>query len=116
LGLLFVKEAVYLRWLDEEFGAAEPPQIEPAVDDSLRTAPSPKIHEAITAVYDEKERAGADPPNVKKVCPLVQKKLRDEGYRATLRQIEDHAGDEKHKRRRRPPGKTIASEKRPRLA
>jgi hypothetical protein len=40
LKLLFVKEAVYLSWLDAQIGAAEPLQTEPAVDDGIATAPS----------------------------------------------------------------------------
>jgi hypothetical protein len=79
---------------------------------SLRPAPCPRIHEAITGVYDEKEHASADPPNVKTICPLVQEKLRGRGYQASLRQIAKLASHDKHKRRRRKPGKTIASEKR----
>jgi hypothetical protein len=82
----------------------------------LRPAPARVIDQAIVAVYDEAERTSADPPNVKKVSPLVQEKLRAQGYEASLRQIQKLASQEKHKQRRRPPGKTIASEKRPRLA
>jgi hypothetical protein len=99
-------------------GAVQPPQIEPTVDGGnatatpLRSAFDRVIDDAIGAVYDEARRTGADPPNVKKICPLVQEKLRREGYRASQRQIEKIASQDKHKQRRRPPGKTIASEKR----
>jgi hypothetical protein len=78
----------------------------------LKLADDDRIHRAISAVYDEIEEAGGKPPNVKEIAAPMQARLRGEGYKASGRQIEHLAGEERHKKRRRAIGNTVASEKR----
>ena len=83
-----------------------------ATRSELRKASESRIHEAISKEYDKAERAGLKPPNVREIVRPVQESLRSEGYQATGRRIERLADSEVHKRRRRRPGRTLASEKR----
>jgi hypothetical protein len=78
----------------------------------LRRAPDPEIHKAITKAYDDAKAAGTKPPNVIEIINPVQALLRAAGYQATGLHIRDLASADQHKKRRRKPGKTIASEKR----
>jgi hypothetical protein len=80
--------------------------------EELRRARDPQIDAAITAVYDKAEKTGAKPPNIRELPEPVQKELREKGRAASGMQIMRLADDEKHRRRRRKPGKTLASEKR----
>jgi hypothetical protein len=69
------------------------------------------IHRAIKAVYDEKEKAGSKPPNLVEIIEPVKERVRDEGYEATGHRIQQLAEAPQHKKRRRKPGATLASEK-----
>jgi hypothetical protein len=69
-------------------------------DDGLRHATDPRIHKAITAVYDEAETAGEKPPNIKEIADPVLKKLRADGYEASLTHVRLLADEERHARRR----------------
>jgi hypothetical protein len=84
----------------------------PAQTESLRPAPDPKIHEAITAVYDEASTAGRKPPNLKQLGDPVRYKLNAQGLEASERHIQELASAERHKGRRRKRGTTVASETR----
>jgi hypothetical protein len=77
----------------------------------LRWAAPSQIEQAITAVYDEAEGAGSKPPNVRQIVKPVLQRLAAAGYIATGARIEKIAGADHHKKRRRLPGKTLASEK-----
>jgi hypothetical protein len=78
----------------------------------LRPASVQKINNAITAVYDEAERTGGKPPNIRELPKPVQEELRKTGHTASGNRIMQLGEAEQHDRRRRKPGKTIASEKR----
>ena len=80
-------------------------------ENELKRARSDMIDKTITAVYDEHKKIGKKPPNVKEIVAPVQEKLRTKGYQATGQEIQQIAEADKHKNRRRPPGKTVASEK-----
>jgi len=80
--------------------------------EELRPASDPQIDAAITAVYDKAEKTGAKPPNIRQLREPVLKELREKGRAASGRQIMQLADDEKHRKRRRKPGKTLVSEKR----
>jgi len=79
---------------------------------SMRSAPTPEIHKAITAAYDNAETGSAKPPNLKEIIKPVQEILSVQGYKASGSQIQKLADAPKHKSRRRPVGKTVASEMR----
>jgi hypothetical protein len=82
-------------------GASQPsrPQGQPA------PAPMAMIIEEIRSAYDRAEATGEKPPNVKEISPVVQHGLRQNGHRASRRQIEKLAEAEEFKCRRWPPGK-----------
>jgi hypothetical protein len=65
----------------------------------------------ITKLYDDAEKEGSKPPNVKEIAALVQRRLRDEGYETSGRHIQELAGADRHKSRRRKPGTTLLSER-----
>jgi hypothetical protein len=79
----------------------------------LRPANDRTVHEAITAIYDKARADEEKPPNVKQIVAPVQVRLRFLGYWKSGRQIQKLAEAPQHKARRRKPGVTVASEKRP---
>jgi hypothetical protein len=81
-------------------------------NDDLKSASKTQIDEQILATYDDIEAAAEKPPNVTEIIPLVQQQLRELGYHASGRQIQELAGAYKYKIRRRKVGKTLASERR----
>jgi hypothetical protein len=78
----------------------------------LRPASEDMIKDEIRSAYDRAEAAREKPPNVKEVSRVVQLSLKQKDRRASRRQIEKLAEAEEFKRRRRPPGRTVASERR----
>jgi hypothetical protein len=78
----------------------------------LKRAPDAEIDGAIGVAYDEAAKADRKAPNVREIVALVQTILRVKGYEASGRRIQDLADADKHKKRRRQPGITVASEKR----
>jgi hypothetical protein len=80
--------------------------------DDLRSASNQQIHDAITRVYDEEERNGRKPPNIRELPEQVEKELRKTGHEASGNRIMRLGEAEQHIKRRRKPGKTLASEKR----
>jgi hypothetical protein len=70
-----------------------------------------QIHDAIAAVYSDRESAGKKPPNVKELTPLVKAKLLENGYDATYARIEPRGSDQRYVRKRRRPGRTLRSER-----
>lgn len=97
------------RWFDDIEAVQRPPEGNAA---PLKPAPDPEIHKAITNAYDSANETGQKPPNLKEIAAPVQAILRNSGYRASGNRIQQLAGDARHNRRRREPGKTVASEKR----
>jgi hypothetical protein len=80
--------------------------------DELRMASASMIDTEISDAYSAAERAGQKPPNIKEIAKVVQDGLLAKGYQASVPKIQKLAEAEKHKRRRRKPGATVASEKR----
>jgi hypothetical protein len=68
--------------------------------------------EEMRSVCNEEQAAGRKEPNVKELSAAVQARLQRKGYRVSRRWIEKLAEAPEFKRRRRPPGKTVASERR----
>jgi hypothetical protein len=76
----------------------------------LRPASSLIIHKTIGRVYDEADKTGRKPPNVKEIVAPVQKRLNAAGFEASGRRIQLLAEADKYKSRRRKPGRTISSD------
>jgi hypothetical protein len=110
---ILVKEIDYLVWLDRTTKTtSEAPLLESKSEPNLKSAPESKIDQEISAEYDRAERQGQKPPNIKEIAKQVQVTLRSTGYQATQRQIQKLAEADKYKKRRRPPGRTMAADDR----
>jgi hypothetical protein len=70
-----------------------------------RPAPTAMIIEAIGCAYDAAEAARRKPPNIKELPAAVQPFLRQKGFSASGRHIEQLGDAEELKMRRHPPGK-----------
>lgn len=79
---------------------------------SLRKASRSEIHRAIKAAYDNAEAHGTKPPNIKELPSVVIPLLEEKGCSASGKFIANLGGAEQHAARRRPPGKTLLSERR----
>jgi hypothetical protein len=84
----------------------------PAASPTNAPAPGFEIHKAITAVYDDAGERGTKPPNLKEIIAPAQARLLAAGLKASGLQIQKLAEDPRHAGRRRPPGRTVSSEKR----
>jgi hypothetical protein len=95
-------------WPDASEGESQPSrsQVE------LKPASTAMINEAIRCAYDAAEAAGTKPPNIKELPAAVQPLLQQKGFFASKRRIMQLGEAEEFKRRRRPRGKTVASERR----
>jgi len=93
-------------WADASKG-----ETQPSLQVKLKSAPDPIVIEAIRCVYDAAEAAGTKPPNIKELPAAVQLFLRQKGFYSSGRHIMPLGGREEFKRRRRRPGKTVASER-----
>ena len=96
-------------WLN---AGREVPPAPVASEDELKKASNSKINAEIRAAYDDAERTRQKPPNLVEIVEPVQARLRDQGFKASSAQIQALAEAEEHKKRRRKPGATLASEKR----
>jgi hypothetical protein len=94
-------------WSDATERETQPSQ--PQVE--LKPAPAPIVIEAIRCAYDAAEVAGRKPPNIKELPAAVQPFLQHKGVSASGRRIQQLGDHEEFKRRRRRPGKTVASER-----
>lgn len=74
----------------------------------LRSATDKTIDKVIGEVYDDADKLGTKPPNIRELVPFVQSKLRSAHSSASGRRIQQIA--ERYRHRRRKPGVTIASE------
>ena len=94
-------------WADASKGGTQPSrsQVE------LKPASTAMINEAIRCAYDAAEAAGRKPPNIRELGAAVQLLLKEKGFSASKRRIEQLGDAEEFKRRRRPPGKTLKSER-----
>jgi hypothetical protein len=77
----------------------------------LKPAPEGIIIEGIKWAYDIAEHEGRKPPNIKELPAAVQPFLQHKGVSASGRRIQQLGDHEEFKRRRRRPGKTVASER-----
>jgi hypothetical protein len=78
---------------------------------SLKQASEAMIIKAIKSAYDAADAAGRKPPNIKELPTAVRPLLEEKGFYASGRYIEELGAAEEFKRRRRPPGKTVSSER-----
>lgn len=79
----------------------------PAAAPELRRALDDKIHETISAVYNDAETRNMKPPNLKQIAAPVRKLLERAGLMATNTRIQSLAEDDRHKRRRRRTGARV---------
>jgi hypothetical protein len=108
---ILVNEIDYLTWLNEATKQKEAGATETTPKSRLQMASDRKIDDAISVEYDKAGQQCLKPPNVKEIVGLVRDRLEAEGYHASGRQIQTLAEAKKHKDRRRPPGRTVTSEK-----
>jgi hypothetical protein len=76
--------------------------------------PSPndaKIRDEVRATYDEAERSGSKPPNTAELGKLVSNSLKTKGYFVAQHRASAIGDEAEFLGRRRPVGKTIASER-----
>jgi hypothetical protein len=95
-------------WWSASEGESQPSRSPGQLKPSASTA---MINEEIKSEYDAAEAAGRKPPNIKELAAAVQLLLEQKGFSASKRRIQLLGEAEKFKRRRRPPGKTLKSER-----
>jgi hypothetical protein len=78
----------------------------------LKKASNRMVTDEVRRAYDIADKEGKKPPNINEVTKLVQARLGETGHTASARQIKGIAERPEFKKRRRPPGKTLSSEKR----
>ena len=77
----------------------------------LKLASTTMIKEEIRSEYAAAKAADTKAPNIKEIQAPVQLRLEKKGFFASKRRIEHLAKDEEFKKLRRPPGKTVKSER-----
>jgi hypothetical protein len=87
------------------------PQAPNPSQSELKLARDETILRVIQDVYDAAEAAGEKPPNIRELPSLVLRKLQQQGYTASKRHIETLGEAPEFKKRRRPPGVTVKSER-----
>jgi hypothetical protein len=95
-------------WSDASKGEIQPSRSQI----TLNPAPPEIVIEAIRRAYDAAEAAGTKPPNIRELPAAVHPLLEQKGLRASGQHIQELGEAPEFKRRRRPPGKTVASERR----
>jgi hypothetical protein len=95
-------------WSAATKGGSEPSR----APEELKPASEAMIKEEMWSVCNAEQAAGRKEPNVKELSAAVQPRLQRKGRRASRRSIEKLAEAPEFKRRRRRPGKTVASERR----
>jgi hypothetical protein len=103
-----LKPAPGTAWYDRPRDLSEPSRS----TEELKPASEAMTKEEMRSVCNAEQAAGRKEPNVKELSAAVQPLLQRKGYRASRRWIEKLAEAPEFKRRRRPPGKTVASERR----
>jgi hypothetical protein len=97
---------------EEVYNGAESVGEAPRPEITLRPAPEQAINKEIEEVYNSTESAGGKPPNLKEIVAPVQAALRNLGFQASGRQIQNLADADEFKKRRRKPGPTLTNENR----
>jgi hypothetical protein len=82
------------------------------LSEDLKQASEAKIIEGIRAEYRDAKAAGRKPPNVRELSAAVQPQLKRQGFKASKLSIEELATAPEFEGCRRPPGRTVASERR----
>jgi hypothetical protein len=77
----------------------------------FRRATDRMLHAEIGAAYDDAERNGEKPPNLKELPELVSRRLRDKGFQATQREIRRIGQKPEFAGRRGLSGISVASER-----
>jgi hypothetical protein len=103
-----LKPAAGTAWYDRPRDVSEPSR----APEELKPASEAMTKEEMWSVCNEEQAAGRKEPNVKELSALVQPRLQRKGRRASRRWIEKLAEAPEFKSRRRPRGKTVASERR----
>jgi hypothetical protein len=86
---------------------AEPPRVHP----KSHPASDVDIRREILAVYDEADRGGLPAPNIRKLPKLVRARLKVRGLDSSDNHIQEIGSADEFKCRRRPTGRTLASER-----
>lgn len=89
-----------------------PPLGTSVIEKLAKPASEQRIKEAIDTVYSDATKSGAKPPNIRELPAQVQNLLANSGHTASASQIERLGSLPEFKCRRRPPGKTLKSERR----
>lgn len=122
--LLFEAASVLAVWPGTDEKSPEQPEEGSAFDEHRncrlrindpkkpRSAPDALIQKTIGKVYDAADRTGRKPPNIREIVKPVKKELDAAGYEASGRHIQELAGANVYRSRRRKPGATVSSEKR----
>jgi hypothetical protein len=95
-------------WSDASRGENQPSRSQV----TLNPAPPGIVIEAIRGAYDAAEAAGTKPPNIRELPAAVHPLLEQKGLRASGQHIQELGEAPEFKSRRRPPGKTVVSERR----
>jgi hypothetical protein len=103
-----LKPAAGTAWYDRPRDVREPSRSQV----KLRQARDWIVIEAIRCVYNTAEAAGMKPPNINELPAAVQPILQQQGYYSSGLHIKQLGDREEFKPRRRPPGRTVASEQR----
>src|SRR5262249_12448954 len=83
-----------------------------AIQQKRKPASEQMIIAEVRRAYDIAKREGTKPPNINEVAKPVYARLREIGQTASAAQIKRIAERPEFKKRRRPAGKTVLSEKR----
>jgi hypothetical protein len=103
-----LKPAPGTAWYERPGDVGEPSRS----PEELKPASEAMTKEEMRFVCNTEEAAGRKPSNVKELSAAVQPLLQRKGFWASRRSIEKLAEAPEFKSRRRPPGKTVASERR----
>ncbi|SRR6266852_8295690 len=95
-------------WCDASRGdnqrSRSPGQLKPSASTTM-------INNEIRSEYDDAEAAGTKQPNIRELGAPVQLRLDRKGFHASKRRIQILGEADEFKIRRRPPGKTLKSER-----
>jgi len=103
-----LKPAPGTAWFDRPGDVSEPSRS----PEELELASEAMIKEEMRFVCNTEEAAGRKQPNIKELSAAVQPLLQRKGFWASKSWIEKLAEAPEFKSRRRPPGRTVASERR----
>jgi len=108
----FRREEILALW-PSPTATTSPSGVAPSPEHSpeYRGALNAEIHEAIAAIYDERQAASLKPPNINEIARPVLERLHRLGLTASLRRIGGLADDDRYKVRRIASGKRFRARK-----